>query len=69
MKAILEFTLPEEESEHKSALDGGAWISVVFDFDQWLRVSGKYGDKEVLRIEEVRSKLHEIISEAGLSLG
>jgi hypothetical protein len=37
MKAILEFNLPGEESEHKLALDGGKWMSVCHELDQWLR--------------------------------
>lgn len=67
MKAILEFNLPEEEAEHRLALDGGKWMSVCHDLDQWLRSIQKYGDNKTLTVEEVRSRLREELSSAGLS--
>jgi len=68
MKAILEFNLPEEEAEHKLALDGGKWMSVCHEFDHWLRSIHKYADRETLKVEEVRARLYEEIASSGLSL-
>ena len=31
MKAILEFDLPEEDVEHRQAIDGGKWEIVVWN--------------------------------------
>ncbi len=36
MKAILEFNLPEEEAEHRLALDGGKWMSAYYDYSAQL---------------------------------
>lgn len=48
MKATLEFTLPEEASEHEDAVNGSRWKALVFEYDQLLRSWLKYreaGDK------------------------
>lgn len=68
MKAILEFTLPEEDAEHRLALDGGKWMSVCHELDRWLRSIQKHTDRETLTVEEVRARLHEEIASSGLSL-
>ena len=67
MKAILEFNLPEEESEHRLALDGGKWMSACHEFAQWLRSIEKHTDRETLKVEEVRSRFYEELNSAGLS--
>lgn len=42
MKAILEFTLPEENNEHLSAVNGGKYYSQLWELKEWLhRVSRK----------------------------
>ncbi|HAZ07953.1 MAG TPA: hypothetical protein DCZ01_05380 [Elusimicrobia bacterium] len=61
MKAILEFDLPEESSEHKLALEGGSWMSVCHDLDQWLRSIQKHGDRKSLSVDEMRARIHEEI--------
>ena len=69
MKAILEFTLPEEQDEHQTALDGGCWKALAFDFDQWLRSFSKHSDpKDWPDLEAIRNKLHELASEGGLEI-
>lgn len=67
MKAILEFSLPEEEGEHQLALDGGKWQSACFDFDQWLRGIIKHTDRETISVQEVRDKLWDELKDRGLS--
>ena len=67
MKAILEFNLPEEEAEHRLALDGGKWMSVCNELDQWLRSIQKHSDLKTLKVDEVRKRLHEEMDSVGLS--
>jgi len=67
-KAILEFTLPEDQEAHLDALHGSEWKYVIREFDEWLRREAKYGGKTKLDITTIRSKLHELISERGLEL-
>ena len=66
MKAILEFDLPEEEAEHRLALDGGKWMSACHELDQWLRSVQKHGDRKTLEVDEVRKRLYEELESAGL---
>jgi hypothetical protein len=74
MKAILEFNLPEEELEHKDALEGTSWKLVAWDLDQLLREYLKYGscdqcqDNKYAAIEHIREQLHGIIETRGLIL-
>jgi hypothetical protein len=58
MKAILEFTFPEDQDEHTDALNGANWKSVVWELDEWLRQQIKYSNREDL--QEVRDKLFEL---------
>lgn len=43
MIAILKFKLPEEEVEHRQALNGGKWEVVAWAVDRQLRDWLKYG--------------------------
>ena len=73
MKAILEFTLPEEQVEFDCAVDGVKWMSAMWDLDQYLRNQLKYesegmSEDKLNAIKELRIKLHEILNEEGLKL-
>ena len=73
MKAILEFNLPEDICEYRSAINGGDWKTVVWDIDQWLRVKLKHhsdsmSDEEYNTLEKVRAKLSEVLDEYYLTL-
>ena len=73
MKAILEFTLPEEQVEFDCAVNGVKWMSAMWDLDQWLRSQTKYAPDTMssdthIAFEECREKLHEILNEEGLKL-
>ena len=48
-KAILEFTLPEETDEHNNAINGWAYKSILFDYDQFLRGLAKHGSEQQLK--------------------
>ena len=67
MKAILEFSLPEEAAEHRLALDGGKWMSVCHELDQWFRSTQKHGDLKTLKVDEIRKRLYEELDSAGVS--
>jgi glutamate-1-semialdehyde aminotransferase len=58
--AILKFTLPEEESEFRTAQQGREAKSVLWDIDQRLRSLLKHGDPtdaEARLAEEVREMI------------
>lgn len=71
MKARLTFTLPEEESEFRLALDGGRYKRVVQELDEFLRVQLKYSDMpecEREAHEKLRNKLYKLLEQHGLDL-
>lgn len=44
MKAILEFTLPEDQPEFNTAIKGSDWKHVCWEMDQLLRKHIKYNE-------------------------
>lgn len=70
MKSILEFDLPEEQDEHRVALDGYKWKCAMEELDQYYRGIVKYGDDEIAaeHAEKVRDKLREILEHWSLML-
>jgi len=69
MKAVLTFQLPEEAVEHRQALDGPAWESVVFAVDQFCRNTLKYGHEIQTAdsvFENIREKIQSEIEDGGL---
>ena len=74
MKAILEFNLPEEETDFYLATKGEAFWRACWDMDKWLRAQHKYmpdnkfnKDKDDAYLE-VRQKLIQIMNENGVTL-
>ena len=70
-KAILEFNLPEENEEHKVAVNSMGWHLLAYDMDQWLRGKLKHGHEfksadEAL--EATRDELRRNAYDSGLSL-
>lgn len=65
MKAVLIFNLPEEQSEHDTAVNGWKYKSVIWDMDNFLRNEIKHNNKDY---EEVRNKLHELLNENNVTL-
>jgi hypothetical protein len=71
MKAILEFTLPEESHEHQDALRGSEWKWAVDDIISYLRNETKHVDhsaEEYRILDAVRERMAEILKERGLEL-
>ena len=69
MKAILEFTLPEEQHEHQDALQGSEWKWAVDDLFNYLKSETKHAThsaEEYAVFDKVREKLAEILSERDL---
>lgn len=67
MKAILEFTLPDERAEHRLAIDGWKWRCVVEGLDSYLRDWLKYRDGGA-DVEAVRKDLFDLLDEYNLTL-
>jgi hypothetical protein len=73
MKAVLEFNLPEDQTNFEFASEGSKWWSIIWDMDQWLRSQIKYTpdgitDDELEAFEECRAKLRELIDDYNLNL-
>lgn len=72
MKAILEFSLPEEQDSFKTACNAVSYSLVLWDLDQFLRGKIKYEplteEKEAI-YQELRDKLHELANEHEVSVG
>jgi hypothetical protein len=69
--ATLNFQLPEEQEEFYLAAKGADWRMVLEDIDGYLR--GRLKHEELTpdaakALDEARQKLHEFLSERGLSL-
>jgi len=67
-KASLHFKLPEEQSEFDDALQGTRLRIAIQDLDNYLRSLAKHQDIEIIEVQAVRTKLHEILEEYELSL-
>lgn len=71
MKAILEFNLPEENYQHKAALQAADMKLIIYTLDNMLRGYLKYGhDFKTANeaIETVRKNLHEDLESYNISL-
>jgi hypothetical protein len=69
--ATLTFQLPEEQEEFYLAAKGADWRMVLEDMDGYLRGRLKHEEltpDEAKALDEMRQKLHEFLSERGLSL-
>ena len=75
MKAILRFSLPEEQEEFNAAMNGHLYKIVLSDLDHRLRAMIKWGaaetDEDLRKIdtaEEIRAFLHESLACHDLTL-
>lgn len=59
----IQFNLPEEQSEFRSAVKGAKYCSAIQEYDSWLRALTKYGHGAPIKPEDARSKLWEILGE------
>jgi hypothetical protein len=73
MKAILEFNLPEDQTEYQMVNDASKMFSVIWDMKQWLRSQTKYApdsmsDDTYKAFEECREKLNELLVDNQVNL-
>ncbi len=74
MKAILEFNLPEDNTEFELATNASKMYSVLWDMDQWLRAEYKYMPDEKYSEDkynayyQAREKLRELLLENNVNL-
>lgn len=64
--ATIQFNLPEEEREFRSAVKGDKYHRSIAEFDQELRMLAKHGTDDANRAmtpDKVRSRLWEILAE------
>jgi len=68
MKAILEFDLPEDKSNHKVAVHAMDFALVCWDLDQYLEkeidLAAEYYDQD---LQSIRDKLHKLMEEHNVS--
>jgi hypothetical protein len=67
MKATLAFTLPEEQHEFDSAIQGGEAISLLWRIDQYLRGLVKHGEPSG-ETRELAEAVRAMIRESTVSL-
>jgi hypothetical protein len=69
MKAVLEFDLPEDNTDFKSAINGHKYKDAIWDFDQLLRSEIKYKDlsEDTYKAYKFcRDELRKILAEENL---
>lgn len=68
MKAVLEFNLPDDRSEFKSACDSGKWESILWRIDQELRTTAKHcaDPKEADFASKLRKQIANEMEAAGV---
>jgi hypothetical protein len=79
--AILKFKLPDEQSEHRDAVQGGAAKSVLWEMDQTMRAWLKHGfpDRAMVAgeadkpdadksVQYLRDNLRDLCYAAGINL-
>ena len=67
MKATLSFDLPEESAMHLDHINGPAWKSVAWEFDQWLRDKIKHGDNQETTYQAIRDSFRAEMESSGVS--
>lgn len=71
-KITIEFNLPDEERQYRCAADGQKYCAILYELDQHLRKTTKYGasiittngqasDVEIQVAEHIRSYLHNYL--------
>ena len=70
-KATLKFNLPEENAEHKLAVNAGNYYAVLWDIDQYLRGKLKHGglaESEYVVLEKTRNELYDLLNTYNVTL-
>jgi len=72
-KAILEFTLPDDQYDFEQAVNAGKYRSVLWDLDQFLRAKTKYASDDTTKEQieayyTLRDELHRLMEENNITL-
>ena len=70
MKAMLEFNLPEDQSDHEIAVNGWKWKAICEQLDSYLRQHTKHGttfDSPRAAVDMIRKQLWDLVQEYGVS--
>jgi hypothetical protein len=65
MKVILEF---KEKDDALRAMQGNDWYQIVHDLDNDLRYAIKHSDEDETVRQQIRDRLHELLSDYNLIL-
>ena len=65
MKVTLEF---EDYDEAITAMQGGDWKLLVWNLDEYLRMTIKHSEKDITELTNARHKLHELLADYKLNL-
>lgn len=71
MKAMLRFDLPEEADEHRAALHGQDYKTVLESLDEYIRCQMKHGglsEAEYAAHDDIHGKLMHFLYEQGVEL-
>lgn len=72
MKAILEFTLPEDRNDFHGAAHASDFWCALWDIDQHLRNLQKYApdltDEEAKQVDQLREKFWDIMRQHNVTL-
>jgi hypothetical protein len=63
MKATIEFNLPEDRYEHKTAMRGGDYLSAISEFTQKVRDNAKYLETTPKDWQEVKDLWWSILED------
>lgn len=61
-KVIMEFDPNEDKEEIQAVLHAKELLRIIQDFKEWLSKEKKYTERDSITIEEIRTKLNELIS-------
>ena len=61
MKAILEFDLPEETTDHSDAINGFKYKLIIANLDEHLRQELKYNDKLSAESQKAFASIREFL--------
>lgn len=73
MKAVLEFTLPDDEVAFRDAQEGSKAKHVLYELSQYLRTKIKYAPDTQIEVvtdayEQVSNKLWELVSQENVEI-
>ena len=73
MKAIIEFNLPDDQTDFEDAVNGSKWAHAMWKLDQHLRSQTKHPPDTMSEdtwkaLDDTREKLYEILNENALKL-